>query len=276
MSAPRSHWRKALRIFVAVFGLLVITLGGVALATWQSREEHTIRSSALAENRRILLFNAASSETAQGSPMVVVLDGERLRHGLATAVQARLIAWLKGRAVPIVVGIDSQASRDRDFRNISSDPEAWRPTILGHAHRFDAFLASELLPWLRSRVGQGQPVYLFGHSLAGLYVVDLATRQSAPGPFSGFFAFSPTFSHDRSVLNRLQQACADRVPLLITIGFESGREHELFDQAEGAVAQSALCRDGTINFERHPAMIHQIVMITGQTRALHSLIGKPE
>ena len=53
-----------------------------------------------------------------------------------------------------------------------------------------------------NQTATGPIIYaLDGHSLAGLYALDLASRKR--GQFSGVFAFAPTFSHDTSITRRL-------------------------------------------------------------------------
>lgn len=235
-----------------------------AFGVWSSGEKRTLRSAALGEQRHYTVYNS----TAGVAEVILVLDGEGMRHGLATAMQARIWAFLHGSSAPVVVAIDSQGTRDSDLRNAKSQPASWRPTINGRAEKFDRFLLDELIP----QFDGSSEFYLFGHSLAGLYIVDFAIRHHANRRLVGFAAFTPTISHDMSVLGRISGLCDSGTPVLMTIGSESGREHQLFDRAEATLRNAPACAKGTVKLASHPGMIHQIAMLTGQAQAIRSIV----
>ena len=186
---------------LAAFGTLALLLASAAVWTvWRDRESTVLQSYALGEELRVSIYNRASNNRA---PVLVVLDGEKWRHGLATAAQGRLLSWVSRSAAPMVIAIDGMGSRDGDLRNAVSEPAHWRPTISGRAADFDRFLLQDVFPFAKIATGGTPEIYLFGHSLAGLYAVDFATRHSSAPGFAGIAAFSPTFSHDLGVIDRL-------------------------------------------------------------------------
>ena len=162
---------------IAFLGLLAVVL--VGWATWAERRETTIMSQALGEERRLTVYNTDEGNVEQ---VIIVLDGEKTRHGLSAAVQARTLSWLAGSRSPIVIAVDGMGTRDTDLRNAISNPATWRPRIAGRAADFDRFLAYELLPLARKLAGTPAEIYLFGHSLGGLYSLDFAIRK--PGASS--------------------------------------------------------------------------------------------
>jgi predicted alpha/beta superfamily hydrolase len=212
-----------------------------------------------------------SNPTAPDTKVILVLDGERLRHGFATAVQARLWAFFRGVKVPVIVAIDSQGSRDIDLRNARSRPAAWRPMISGRADKFDRFLIDEIVPQVPGYAAKPR-IYIFGHSLAGLYTVEFAIRHQRDQRFGGFAAFAPTLSHDTTVLERLPGLCASTTPVLATIGWESKREHALFDSAKAALLSNPRCSGSKVSLDSSPGMLHQLVMLTGQAQAIRSIV----
>lgn len=261
--------RRLVRPVLLTFAVLAVVICAFAVAISNQSEAVEFQSAALGESRKLVIYNLPADRRARPENVIYALDGERWRHGLATAMNASLLAALRGREAPVVVAIDGKGRRETDLRNGTSDPAEWRPFVSGRADRFDRFLLDELRPFVAHRLGQPAHEHLFGHSLGGLYVLDLATRGSSADGFDSYAAFSPTFSHDRSILDRLQRICGKSV--LATIGLESNREDRLFASAQRAVK----CPADTVRFRRHPGMIHQVVMLTGQVDAVDALLGAP-
>tara|TARA_A100001391_G_scaffold195570_1_gene173032 strand:- start:233 stop:1009 length:777 start_codon:yes stop_codon:yes gene_type:complete len=253
---------------IAFLGLLAVVL--VGWATWAERRETTIMSQALGEERRLTVYNTDEGNVEQ---VIIVLDGEKTRHGLSAAVQARTLSWLAGSRSPIGIAVDGMGTRDTDLRNAISNPATWRPRIAGRAADFDRFLAYELLPLARKLAGTPAEIYLFGHSLGGLYSLDFAIRKADETNLAGYAAFSPTFSHDLSIMERLAKLCDTKARGLITIGLESDREEKLFKHASTRFPNAEACAGHAPRMERHPGAIHQIVMLPGQTRAILLLVN---
>lgn len=264
--------RRIVRLAKLLAGLLIFvalaTLAYLAIA-WFDRETVTITSTVLEEERRLTIYNPAPETTV---PVILVLDGEKWRHGLATAAQARLLAWINGKNAPIVIAIDGMGLRNIDFRNRTSRPADWRPSLTGRADKFDLFVLDEIIPLVERRAGGPRMFYLFGHSLGGLYAVDFAIRHAAAPSFGGFAAFSPTFSHDLSILDRLAVLCASNTRGLITIGLESAREDHLFRVARERLRSTGACVEYAPKLERHPGAIHQIAMLPGQAHAIWTVV----
>ncbi len=257
-------------LLVAAIGLAL--LGVLAWHSWYTSRSTIIASAHLGEARSLRYFNSPIHQADQRQVAIYVLDGERARLGLATAVQARLLSVLTGTDVPLVVAVDSNGQREKDFRNASSRPAPWRPSISGRAAAFDRFLLDEVRPLVRERFSGIEKEYVFGHSLAGLYLVDLASRIGSSDGFTGYAAFSPTFSHDLGMIERLARICETKSALFVTIGLESRREDELFERARAR----STCAGSLVKFERHPGAIHQIVMLTGQFSALQHIMEGSE
>ena len=237
---------------------------------WQNRQVISLESRDLGETRRLIVYNASQ---ADGAPVIVVLDGEKWRHGLATALQSRIFSWLKGSPTSVVIAIDGMGVRELDFRNITSQPAEWRPLVAGRAHRFDTFLINDVFPLAEKLSGTNAKIYLFGHSLGGLYAVDFSIRNPQVSGFAGFAAFSPTFSHDLTILDRLPQLCENDTPGTLSIGLESDEEMALFAKASTLISETEACRDADLRMVRYPGAIHQIVMLPGQTDALIKLVS---
>lgn len=243
----------AVRTAIFVLGLLL----AFALWLWWFSETRMIASRALDEDRQIRIFNAAS-----GGATIYSLDGQSLRQSLAPAMLFTVSALLQDQPVPRIVAIHSDADRDRDFRSSLSTPTDWRPSIAGHADKFDTFLLQELLPSMEGGDPKGRRRYLMGHSLAGLYALDMAIRNE--NSFDGIYAFAPTFSHDTSIAERLPKLCQADVSIYANWGLESERDTQVFDRTVGLWTSSPQCADGHPVIRRHYGAIHQLVMLSGQ------------
>lgn len=269
--AVKPIMRRAVNTVLMVGSLIAAVVITFSLVVWADAEELVIQSEPLGEHRRLVMYNQHGQS---GAPIIIALDGDKLRHGLAPAVQARLLSMVSGKPTPIIIAVDGMGKREGDFRNVRSQPAEWRPVVSGRAPLFDAFLIREVFPLAERQANHTSGIYLFGHSLAGLYTADFSTRNPALANYRGFAAFSPTFSHDLSVIGRLPQLCRTKLAGLMTIGLESSREMELFKAAENHMADAPDCQKSAVSMARHPGAIHQIVMLPGQAHALATVIGE--
>jgi predicted alpha/beta superfamily hydrolase len=237
------------------------------LANWQwsGSTQYSMRSASLDETRVYRVFNRLSD-----GPVIYSLDGNYMRNGLFPAVIFSTAAILRGQPLPKIVAVDSTASRDRDFRPLTSSPTYWRPSIAGRANDFDSFLFYELLPRIEGKESNVQR-YIMGHSLSGLYVLDLASRK--PGRFAGFFAFAPTFSHDVSIRSRLPTSCGANTFLYANWGLESERDTDVFEKTIAEWKAAKRCRRHPPLTSRHYGSLHATIMLTGQ---LHLAAVMPE
>jgi predicted alpha/beta superfamily hydrolase len=227
---------------------------------WSTSAVHTIQSVALHETRTYRVFNSHSE-----AQIVYSLDGATLRNSLVPAVVFSISAILQGRGPPKIVAVYSNANRDRDFRPVMSAPTYWRPRIVGRSSEFDTFLMRELMPQIESRQANETRRYLLGHSLSGLYALDLAAR--VPGQFAGVFVFAPTFSHDTTIGGRLPAACNANTVLYANWGLESSRDTDVFEATVAQWKADDGCRKNSPLTPRHYGSLHQIVMLTGQIHA---------
>ena len=159
-------------------------IGAMLFWQWEASEAHVISSRALGSDRTYRVFNPNSH-----GPVIYALDGQNARHGLLPAVIFSVTAAVKGQELPKIVAIASGKDRDADFRNARSEPELWRPRIAGHANRFDSFLIGEIIPVIEGEAIGQTPRFVMGHSLAGLYALDLGARH--PDAFDGIFLVLP-------------------------------------------------------------------------------------
>lgn len=258
-----TSWRK--RIFTLSFcaaAFLGIGYGGLLYSVWNNRTELTIISKALSETRSVTVFGNAHS---QSKLAIYSLDGDKHRHGLIPAAHSVFAAWLAGQTTPVFVAVHDQGSRDTDFRPVRVSPADWRPNISGRGPAFDVFLLKELRAEIDKNFGRIGKRYLFGHSLGGFYALDMAARQAQHG-FAGIYAFSPTFSHDLSLLKRLDMSCANSKFVYANIGVESGRDTAVFNRAKAAAKATSKCRN-KMTFNEHLGIVHALVMLTGQVSA---------
>lgn len=235
--------------------LLVVSL--LSAWQWSTSAVHTIDSLALQETRTYRVFNPRS----QGQ-IIYSLDGATHRNSLVPAVVFSIAATLQGQDPPKIVAVYSNANRDRDFRPFISAPTSWRPRIVGRSSEFDIFLMRELMPQIEGRQAYKMQRYLLGHSLSGLYALDLATR--VPGHFAGVFVFAPTFSHDTSIGERLPNACNADTFVYVNWGLENSRDTKVFAAIVAQWQADRRCRRRPLLTLRHYGSLHQIVMLTGQ------------
>lgn len=232
----------------------------LAVWQWSTSVIHRIDSVALQEARVFRVFNPYSKDRT-----IYLLDGGALRNSLAPAVIFSVAAILQGRDPPKIVAVYSNANRDRDFRPVTSTPTYWRPRIVGRSPSFDAFLMLELIPQIEDQRQSSTRRYILGHSLSGLYVLDLATRF--PGRFAGVLAFAPTFSHDTTIGARLPISCDANTLLYANWGLESSRDTEVFVTTVTKWQADRRCNQRPPISPRHYGSLHQIVMLTGQLHA---------
>lgn len=238
--------------------LLVVSL--LSAWQWSTSLVRTIESVALQETRTYRVFNPHSEGL-----VVYSLDGSTLRNSLAPAVVFSVAAVLQGDEPPKIIAVFSNVNRDRDFRPATSAPTYWRPRIVGRSSAFDTFLMRELVPLIEGHRVSDQRRYILGHSLSGLYALDLATRF--PRQFAGVFAFAPTFSQDTTIDGRLPIACNADTVLYANWGLESARDTEVFAATATRWKADRRCQQRPPLTPRHYGSMHQIVMLTGQLHA---------
>ena len=245
------------RWIVRLACVVALLCGALFLWQWTASEAQVFPSKALGAERPYRVFNPDSR-----GPVVYALDGQNARHGLIPAAIFSASALIQGKDLPKVVAIASGRERDNDFRRAQSKPAAWRPRISGQSEQFDRFLINEIIPAIEGGGARRTKRFLMGHSLAGLYALDLGTRY--PGLFDGIFTFAPTFSHDLSIVDRLALTCRDDVALYTNWGWESARDTAVFDSVVARWKTAPECARQVPVTSRHFGAFHQIIMLTGQ------------
>jgi predicted alpha/beta superfamily hydrolase len=249
--------QRAAKWVVLPTGIACLAFTLLCVSIWQRRVELTVHSKALGDVRRVSVFNSRDNSPSHET-QIVSLDGQTYRNGVIAAATATLVSLIRWQSVPIVIAVHDMGKRDIDMRPKSVQPAYWRPNISGRSAQFDIFVTKELAGEVEQRFGVPTKTFLMGHSLGGFYALDLASRS--PRAFDGFLAYSPTFSHDLSLLNRLGVACSRAQFIYFNIGLESRRDDAIFER----VASLKACESRSVNIERHFGMIHAVVMLTGQ------------
>ncbi len=165
---------------------------------------------------------------------VYALDGG---YGVAGPI-GQLMAWSGTMSPAYVVSIgypDGQASRrDSDllFRPTVRDGV----TIGGGGAAFEAFLTTELRPFLEARYPlDSTKAILFGHSYGGLFAANVLAR--APGAFAGYIIASPSIAADPQALAGLAHVASkgERRRVYVAVG-----EREDAGMVEGAKQLAAI------------------------------------
>jgi predicted alpha/beta superfamily hydrolase len=263
-----------LALAVLVLSLAVAIPFGIAYRSVASVETgYTLRSETLGMERRITVYPAPGDNprSSRRYPVLYSLDGQSFRHNRLPAIWVRVLNAAGLTEPLVVVAIHGEGTRDIDFRPPNPVPAHNDPPIAGRDAAFVAFLRDELFPFVDRRYRSSAYRIISGHSLGGFFAVDRLSRS--PGLFQAHFAYSPTFSHDRASLPRLRAAMAmpRREPALLymNIGEESGLSYMTYFRRATAIV--AARQDGAAliaQSERHRGMVHPIVMIPGQARAL--------
>ena len=256
----RTAFKSFAALFLSITGLVICALLGVAAWQYSTSKAGQINSLFLSTERQYRVFNPESNR-----PVVYAFDGQSRRNSLAPAAVFSIAALIRGDPLPRIVAIASGSKRDRDFRSESSVPAAWRPRIKGRAAAFDRFLIEELFPKIEGT--ESAKRILMGHSLAGLYALELAART--PTHFDAVWAFAPTFSHDLTVTHRLHRLCDGQLEIFVNWGLESTRDTAVFDDIVQNWLSQPQCRNSVPRVFRHYGAIHQAVMLSG---AMHIAI----
>ena len=181
-----------------------------------------IDSEYLNEERSVSIFLPASYEsTTDAYPLLVILDGEDFFHPFSGMISY----YSKIGKCPelIVVGVDSK-DRWHDYTLTHANiPDGTPLPTSGGSELFYKFLKYELMEFLELKYCISPFHILFGHSIAGLFVVNnVFDKQSN---YSGFIATSPSLWWDNELITKKSKAYVDstfshRRYLFFTIGNE--------------------------------------------------------
>lgn len=180
-----------------------------------------------------------------GFPVLFVLDGARYSLLINQAMENQTKNRLKTKVEPmIIVGVDhketdTEAMKNQRFYQFTAPAESYtfplrrgkqmKPATAGGAEKFLRFLIEELRPEILEKYAVNkQKMYLYGHSLGGLFV--LWNYLTHPGLFARYIALSPSiWWNDHELLSIVDQ-CEQKsnLPLYITVG---GEENDMVDDA---------------------------------------------
>jgi len=161
-------------------------------------ERFVIRSADGRQRWRIRMAIPRPRAPAHGSPALYLLDGNAALMEFDAELLARLA---RGRApVLVFVGYDNDlridgAARTRDYTPSAVEDAAGGGPRGGGAEAFAAILAERIQPQVRrrARIDRAHEA-LWGHSLAGLFVLDLLYTHG--DAFAQWFAASPSLWWD--------------------------------------------------------------------------------
>lgn len=146
----------------------------------------------------LMLYQPEGEAPVGGWPCLVVLDGERYFGAAAGAVASLSRRSAKTGVTPMVVAAiahrtDAGAVEDqraRDFTHHPCSEPGWsRPAGGGAA--FCRRLVDQVLPRIaRTTTVDPRRMALFGHSLAGLFVLE--TLETSPDMFARWISLSPS------------------------------------------------------------------------------------
>lgn len=177
-----------------------------------------------------------------GYPMLLVLDGGALFPTVAET-ERRLSHRTEATGVEpmVIVGVgpgDTDlydiVQRHRDFTpGPPARPEDAGSGDTGGATAFLSFLLDQVLPTASdaAKIDRDR-VSLFGHSLAGYFILDALSRQ--PDAFHAWCAISPSIWWDPA---RLHAALARMGPISSRVFLGVGRREQISGQSEGRRAQ---------------------------------------
>ena len=159
----------------------------------------TVTSGALGQ-RTIYVATPAGYEEGQAQyPILVLLDADdHPMFQLWLAQSSYLASNSPGVPRMIVVGIPNSDDRIHDMTPPATGTSAAIFKTAGGAPAFAAFVIDDVLPHVRARYRTRASVILAGHSVAGLFAIDVAARR--PGVFQGVIAMDPSLQFNDAML----------------------------------------------------------------------------
>jgi predicted alpha/beta superfamily hydrolase len=201
---------------------------------------YSIESSVLGEIRHFSLHLPRGYESSTNRyPLLIVLDGEDFFHFITGTVDYYAAI---GR-IPdlVVIGIHS-ADRWRDYTPTRADiPDGTPLPTSGGAEKFHRFISEELMAFVQSNFRVTPFHGLYGHSIAGLFVLN--TMLDHPEAFDAYLATSPSLWWDGELLTQKTANNAGRFPvkqyLFMTMGNEGETMYDPMVDFAGALEGAA-------------------------------------
>lgn len=258
--------------------LVLLALIISAYVVWMSYDlarretHHSLDSVNFDQKRNFTVYVPRSySSTKQRYPVLYVLDGERLRNNRIAAGISSSLSSIASAPEMIIVSVHGDGERSKDYMPNNALSAYTNKVTKGRADIFSRYLTEELIPSIDRDFRTNEFRVISGHSLAGLFVMDLFAQNS--GVFQGYFAYSPTFTHDQKSLQRLSQRPASRNNsvepyLYMNIGYESELYTHYFQQAERIIRPEEKLELCNCSIEYHFGVFHPFIMMTGQLSGL--------
>lgn len=281
----RSNWLSKLPsmqsvvVVFSVFTVSTLIFGKLLFADIAANATRvSIYSEILKEQRHVTVFVPTGySVTDKPYDVLYTLDGENFQHNNLAVATARILAYVNIIPEIIVVAIDGQGMRARDFR-LKGAIDVFGHESSGDANRFHAFLDNELIPNITENFRTGERKLIAGHSYGGLFTAYSFTKHI--DSFDGYFSFSPSFqdsntsisSFKNRLANRSSAGIKDNKFIYLNLGLEGGVMRASFKEAEAAIDENTM---KTITSKvSYYSLPHALIMIPGYFEALSEFYRK--
>lgn len=238
--------------------------------------KYSINSSILKSTRHFFVYLPPSyGETSVHYPLLVILDGEDFFHFITGVLDY----YTKLGKIPGLVAVGIRSSdRWRDYTPTRADiPDGTPLPTSGGAEKFHEFITAELLPYIDLKFRISPFHILYGHSIAGLFIVNSLLVH--PESFSGFIATSPSLWWDNECcVKRLERRLiGDRLHsfkkyLFLTIGNEGETMLNPIINFTKALEKNAP-GDITWEFRHFPEADHQTMPVKAFVYGLESIFS---
>ena len=280
-SAKPSFKLPSLKMQLLIFALpaVCIMLWGRLVFSNTGNDTKTVSmySKSLEEDRKVMVYLPSGYDENKKYDVLYTLDGESFQSGILAAVTARILASTGFIPQIIIVAIDGQGQRKRDF-NLANAKATDGRDLSGAASVFYTFLTSELIPKIEETFSTTSQRLLSGHSFGGIFTAFAFTEN--PDSFNGYFAFSPSFNDNdqlvemfKATLNRASNNTFKNTAAMdnyfyMNLGIEGGDMRAAFKQAEIALRdQSPAKLQSKVSYSALP---HALIMVPGFFDALYS------
>lgn len=184
------------KIFILFTVSLYINIGFGQILTNLDREtnqiiigvQDSIYSETLGENRYVWVHVPRSKTYGHKYPVVYLLDGEYHFEPSLGILRASIVNSLMPEVIIVAI---TNTNRYRDFSTShigdENDPS-------GGANNFTIFIENELIPYIESKYPTVPHRTIIGHSLGGLFAIDLLINHNHI--FTNYLAIDPSLSWD--------------------------------------------------------------------------------
>ncbi len=263
------NYKRPMLVFTLIGAVLMLWGGLVFSNTSKNTQAVVLHSKSLNETRKALVYLPDEYDQNKKYDVLYTLDGQSFQSGILAAVTARLLA-VTGFIPPIIlVAIDGQGKRKRDF-NLANAKTVDGRDLSGAASVYYRFLTNELIPKIDQSFSTTGQQLLSGHSFGGIFAAYAFIEN--PDTFDGYFAFSPSFNDNDKLVEMFKAALNEKVILnqffYMNLGIEGGDMRASFKQAEIALRdESPAALKSKVSYWALP---HALIMVPGFFDALYS------